>query len=446
MSLRTGERAAGQDAAAPEPASQATRGPPASGHPRSWFIRWLPSSRASRWFVASAFIDSAGTGLFLAGSALFFTLVLGLSTMQVGLGLSVSGGVGFLCQVPLGRLADRFGGRRALVALQAWRGCCFLAYPFIHSFALFVLVACLAGVPEWAAAPIAQAVIGVAAQGESRVRTMATITAVRNVGFTLGALSATVAISVGSATGFRALVLADAVSFFIGAAMFARLRLPPQAEGAAGKPARRRGSRIRDVRYLTLSACNGVLYLHTILLTVGLPLWVATQTRAPKLVVGGLVSLNTVLAVVLQVRLSRGGDDVGRAARKQRLAGWSLAACCVAVSVTGRLDAAAAATVILAAAAVLTVGEIWQSTGAWGLSYGLSPESDRSYHLSVYGLGATGAVVVGPILMTSAVLRAGAAGWLGLAAVFALTGTVVPLIARRPGRHARSRSRQRARG
>jgi MFS family permease len=392
-----------------------------------------------------SFVDSAGTGLFLAGSALFFTRALGLTANQVGFALSMAGVAGLLCAVPVGRLADRFGSKRILVALQVWRGLGFLAYPFVQDFTMFLVVACLIGAGEWAIGPVVQAVVGAAEEGDSQVRTMAAMTTVRNVGFTIGALLATLVIASNSTTGYRALVLADAASFFVAAAMLARLPLARETASGRHERAEQPTVRVRDPRYLLLTALNGVLYLHTVLLTIGLPLWIASHTRAPAALVGAVVVLNTVLAIALPVLLSRGADEVVPAASRQRRAGWCLAACCVLIGVTGQLGPVAASALALGAVVALTLGEIWQSVGAWGLSYGLSPESQRNYYLSVYSLGATGATVVGPILVTFAVIRGGAAGWLCLAGVFVVAGLAVPAIARGHAPAARRLSLERSR-
>jgi MFS family permease len=388
-----------------------------------------------------SFIDSVGTGLFLGGSTLFFTLALHLSAAQVGLGLSLAGGTGFLCTVPFGRLADRFGARRTLVALQLWRGLCFVAYPFVSGLVPFLVLACFIGAAEFAVGPIAQAVVGVAESSDSRVRTMAAITAVRNIGFTAGALLATLIIALNDIDAYRALVLADAASFFLAAGMLARLPLRERARPVDEPGERSEGRRVPNARFIVLAACNGVLYLHTVVLTVGLPLWVITRTAAPRTVVGAVVVLNTVLAVALQVRLSKGAEGLLPAAVRQRRAGLCLAAFCGLVGLTSEVDGTVATALIMVSVVALTLGEIWQSVGGWGVSYALSPEEQRSFYLSAYNLGATGASVAGPSLLTAGVIMLGMAGWLGLGAVFAVVGLVIPLIASGAGRSV-SRSSQ----
>lgn len=379
-----------------------------------------------------SFIDAIGTGLFLAGSALFFTQALGLSAKQVGLGLSLSGIAGLIGMVPVGRLADRIGGKRALIALHIWRGSCFAAYPFVDGPKMFFVVAFLIGIAEWSIGPIVQSVIGTVEQGASRVRTMAALTAVRNVGFTIGAVLATVALTSADTRIYSGLVIADAATFFLAAGLLARLPIPmiTRSGGRGGDKPRRP---VRQVRYLLLTALNGVLYLHTILLTVGLPLWIATQTSAPRAIVGVVVVVNTVIAIVLQVPLSRGTNDTRDAARRQQWAGWCLAACCLLAALTADAGAVAASVLVIIAIVALTLGEIWQSIGAWGISFALAPEDQRTYYLSVYNLGLTGATVLGPAMVTYAVVQNGAIGWAGLAAVFAVAGSAVVLVARGAG-------------
>ena len=270
--------------------------------------------------------------------------------------------------------------------LYLWRALGFVAYAFIHNFLAFVVIACLLGAAEWAVGPLVRALVATVEPDDgSPVRTMAAMNAVRNVGFTIGALLATAAIASQDPTAYRALVVADAVSFLLAAGLLARLPLTVGPRGGAAD-----GGSVgacRRIRFLLLTTSNGVLYLHTAVLSVGLPLWISTRTDAPATMVGAVIALNTVLAVVLGLRLSGGSDGVVPAASRQHWAGWCLAACCVLVAVTGSVASAPASALLLAAAVALTLGEVFQSLGSWGLSYALSPEEQRNYYLTVWNLG-----------------------------------------------------------
>ena len=397
---------------------------------RAALAEQLPSGPAARRLAFLSLIDSVGTGLFLAGSALFFSRVIGLSTAQIGFGLSLAGVAGLLALVPVGVLADRYGARRVLVVLQAWRAGWFAVYPFVPGMALFVLVAAAVGAAERPVGPVTQAVVAAAVEEGDRVRTLAIMRSVRNVGFTLGALLGTGFLAVGTAAAFRTLVLLDAASFVAAAALLARLDLPAAA-GPSRRPLPGAGLRsFRDGRYLVLAACNGVLILHTVLLAIAIPLWIGGHTAVPVATVGVLLLVNTVLAVLLQVRLSRGAEEPVGAARRQRQGGLALAGCCLLLALAGSVPAGPAVALAMVAVVALTLGEIWQSAGAWGLSYAYAPADRRSAYLSVYTLGATGTGIAGPLLVTVAVVDRGVPGWLGLAALLAAAGAAVPVLVR----------------
>ncbi len=388
---------------------------------------WLPEGQVARRLLVLFFVDAIGTGLFLAGSALFFTRVIGLSNAEVGLGLSLSAVVGFVCSVPIGRLADRFGARRTLIALYLSRGLGFVLYLLVHDVVGFVLVSCLLGASQWAAGPLVQALVGAAVDDKSRVRTMAAMNAVRNAGFVIGAGLASLAIASGSGFGYRALVAGNALSFFVTTVLLARTRLPDRKPAARAE--RGAGGRLPERRYLLLSAVNGVLFMHTVLLAVGLPLWITTQSAAPDELVGAVVALNTVTAIALGIRLSRGVDGVRSGATRHLWSGLSLAGCCVLVGLSDGMGAGVASALVLGAALCLTLGELWQSTGAWALSYALSPEDRRGYYLTVYNLGEPCSAMLGPVLLTVAVMPGGLFGWLCLAAGFAGVGLAARVIA-----------------
>jgi MFS family permease len=389
-------------------------------------LRWLPEGVVARRLLVLFFVDAVGTGLFLAGSALFFTRVVGLSAAEVGLGLSLSAIVGFACSVPVGRLADRFGARRTLIALYLSRGLGFAAYLLVGDVASFIAVSCVLGASQWAAGPLVQALVGVAVDASSRVRTMAAMNATRNAGFVIGAGLASVAIASGSGFGYRALVAGNALSFFVTTVLLARTRLADRKPAA--RTAVRGGGRLPEREYLLLAGVNGVLFMHTVLLAVGLPLWITTHSAAPAELVGAVVALNTITAIALGIRLSRGVDGERSGATRHLWSGLALAGCCGFVALSDGAGAAPASVLLLAAALCLTLGELWQSTGAWALSYALSPEDRRGYYLTMYNLGEPCSAMLGPALLTVAVMPAGAVGWLCLASVFAATGVAARAI------------------
>ena len=161
---------------------------------------YVPGRGAGRALALVTLIDSIGTGLFLAGAAIFFVRAIGLTAAQVGLGLSVGAAVGLLTTVPIGVLGDRLGPRRLLVLVQLWRAACLVALVFVSDVVSFTVVAALMAIAEAATPSLTQAVVAAAVDGGSRVRTMAVLRSTRNVGFSVGALLAGPLIASGAAT------------------------------------------------------------------------------------------------------------------------------------------------------------------------------------------------------------------------------------------------------
>jgi MFS family permease len=393
-------------------------------------------------FLAVGLIDSTGTGLYLAGSALFFTLIVGLTAAQVGIGLSIAGVLGLAAQPAIGWLADRWGPRRVLVLLHLYRATGFTAYVFVDNFTQFVIIAAFLGAGDQAVGPIYQALAEELVGPEKRVGMMARMRMVFNVGFTVGALLAGLAIGRGTRLAFDLLILGNAASFLAAAVLLGRVRVDPS--GAPGTTAARKAVRaaplrlpaLRDGRYMAVAAVNGLLTLHIALLGIGVPLWVTGHTQAPKALVGLLLVVNTVLAVLFQVRASRGTENVSGSASAMRKAAVALAVSCALFALASRPGSTPLVVAILVAGLVaLTAGELFQSAGGWGLSFALAPDRSRAEYLATFNLGTSAQFVLGPAIVTVAVVGNGTAGWLAMAGAFLLTGSVAgPLAARAQNR------------
>jgi len=382
----------------------------------------LPPTTAGRMLMVAFLVDTLGTGLFLAGSVVFFVKHVGLSAGQVAVGLSVAGLTGFLASVPLCVLADRFGVRRVQVALHLWRATGFVLYIFCANFASFLLIACMIGVGDRTSPTLNQALVSMAVPAETRVRTMGQLRAAKNLSFTVGGLLAALLLAVGSPSAYKALVLTNAASFVAVAVIVGRLPLPPGTRLprlAAGW----RLPSLRDRRYLGLAAANGALCLHSSLLMVGIPLFVLQRTSAPPSLVALLFVVNTALVVLGQVRTGRVVERAG-AVRAFRAAGAVLALTCLMLVSAGLAGAGPAIAVLLLATGVLTLGEMLQSAVSWDVSFALAPAARQAEYLAVFNLGTTLESVVGPALIPALVLRAGLAGVPALAAVFLGGGLV----------------------
>ena len=94
----------------------------------------VPAPGNLRTLAWATLVNTVGSGLWLAGVALFLTRGVGLSATSVGLGLTIAGLIGLSASVPLGRLADRWDPRSLRAVLQLAQAAVAASYLLVHSF------------------------------------------------------------------------------------------------------------------------------------------------------------------------------------------------------------------------------------------------------------------------------------------------------------------------
>ncbi|WP_329413217.1 MFS transporter [Streptomyces sp. NBC_00704] len=388
----------------------------------------LPATRESRIIALNALIGSMGTGMFLAGSALYFTRFAGLSETQLGVGLAVAGVVGLATAVPMGMLADRFGPRNIILVVCLWRAVGYLAYLRVDGFAEFVLTASLLYVMDRAGQPLNQALVGRLITGSERNRTMGFIRSLRNLGFTVGFSLAGIALTTGSKTAFQWLFIGNAVSFLV---VFALVWLLPRVGPAAakdtgeGESAKAVVPPIRDWRFVAATAANGVMFLHDAILITVLPLWVAEHTASPIWMITVLITTNTVITVLGQVRVTRHIDSLASATRATSWSSMLLLFACVAFAFSGWSDSAGwAVATLMTALLLLTFGELLHSASSWEISFALSPEAAQGRYLAFFNVGFSAAEIAGPAVVLWLLSRTGPGGWLVIAVCFPLSAAL----------------------
>ncbi|MEH0841601.1 MFS transporter [Micromonospora sp. CPCC 205711] len=391
----------------------------------------VPPPGRLRTLALATLANTVGSGLWLTGAALYLTRDVGLSPASVGLGLTVAGLVGLTAAVPLGGLADRRDPRTLRALLQVLQAAVAVAYLLVGSFPVFLAVAVADALLTSGNLAVRAALVSAVGGPHGRVHAFATLRAVANLGIAVGAGLAGFALAADDHRAYQLLVVGNAATYLVSAALLLRLPAHPSARGAGPTPAARRGRALRDLPFLTVSGASAMLALHWTVLTLIVPLWTVRRTGAPPAVVSAVLLVNTVLTVLLAVRLSRGADTPAPAARAMRRAGLVLAGAMLLYAATAGTPAVPATALLLLATAVYTVGDLWHGAAGAGLAYGLAAPDSIGAYQGVDGLLAGLARAVGPALLTWAVLDGGVAGWLGVAALFALTGLLVPALTRR---------------
>ncbi|MET9618519.1 MFS transporter [Kitasatospora indigofera] len=385
-------------------------------------------------------LNTLGNGLSLAVAVLFFTGVLGLSAAQLGFGLTAAGLCGVAASIPAGRAADRWGIRRVLVVLVALEAAGTAGYALVHGYAAFVLLACAVTAADRGSSAVRNALYAEVLPADRRVAGRAYLRVVTNVGMCLGTALGAVVLQLDTRAAYVAAILLDALSFAVVAVLYGRIRLAPPAgghtgpgtgaaagaEGGAGSGARTGGRgpnpALRNGPFLAVTALNAVLCLQFAMLEVGVPLWIVKETQAPRIVVAGTLVVNTVLVVALQVRATRGTERPESAARACGRGGLLLAGSSVVLGLAHGLPAVAAAVVVLAGIALQALGEVLSQAGGWALGYDLAGEGAHGSYQGVFNAGTSAAMMIGPALVSTAVIGYGLTGWAVLGAVFAAAG------------------------
>ncbi|MBQ1042327.1 MFS transporter [Micromonospora sp. C72] len=390
-------------------------------------MRLLPEPGPSRTLALSTLVNTVGRGTWLTASALFLTRSVGLTVTQVGVALTLTALVSLVASTPMGYLADRLGPRGLqMAALLASAGCT-AALVAVRSFTGFLAVGVLMALADAGTRGARGALIAGAVPPDQRVRTRAYLRAVTNVGISVGTVLAGFALAADTRGAYVTLILLDAATYVLAAAVL--LRLPP----VPPVPAPAHGPRLialRDRPFLAFTVLDGLMSMHFSLINIALPLWIAGHTTAPNWLISVCLLVNTVVVILFQVRASRGTEDLTGAGRASRRAGVLLAVACALFAAGGGVPLAVAVPLLLAGALVHVVGELWHAAAGWGISFGLAPAHAHGQYQGAYGMGMQLGSMVAPVVVTTLAIGWGVPGWLVLGGVFLLLGALVPPVVR----------------
>ncbi len=379
-------------------------------------------------------VDSVGNGLFLAGSTAFWVLSAGLPATTVGLGLSLAGLAGFLSSLVTGHLADRFPASHLLAVLLGLLALSFSFYPLVDSTPAFLVLISVVGALEYGCGPVFGALVLDLTDEDTRVEARAALRSLFNIGFSAGALLAAALLGAGG-DWLNLLPAGNALTYLAAAVMVLGLPKVGVQQSGAGSG---RLQALKDGDFLAVVGLSSVLALHSAVLLVGLPLWILSETDLPSFVIPAVLLINTVSVILLQVRFSRGAETVTGAAGLARLSGFISAGACLLLAAAGA--GSSSLLPLLAAgsgATLLTLSELWQSSSAFGLAYGLAGQERRGQYLGAFNLHVVAQGTFGPAVVTAAVVSVGAGGWLLLAVLFLGSGLLIAPAAARAARDER---------
>ncbi|MFD7258051.1 MFS transporter [Streptomyces sp. NPDC059874] len=370
-------------------------------------------------FYATGLADAVGLGMYLSLSVLFFDKAVHLPNAQIGLVLGVAGVTSLLGAMPIARAAERFGTRTMLTVLYLVRAAAFLALAASTTFVAALLASAVAGLLSRGISPLIESGLIARAGNEEAVGALARLRSLRNAGMAAGALPSGAAIAIGEAWAYQAVMVLSA-TLFVGCAVVCRT-FGDSGHTAPGGTSRT--SVLRDRAFLRITALYGALTLSALVLGLGIPLWVVQETQAPAWTVTLVQVLNTAVVIVLQVRVSKGSENFGTARRMMRRGAMLSALAAVVVPLTAFGGATTDLALVVAAALLFSLGELYVIAGTTGVALLHIPEGRKPAYLAAFNLGFAVATVVGPPLITASVGWAGW-GWLGWGVYFVAAGLV----------------------
>lgn len=389
----------------------------------------LPQNALERNLAISTFVNTFGNGLFLVISVLYFTRILGFSAQQIGIALTIGGLAELLVTIPAGHVADRISPRTIAITTGVLFAVWEASFFFITSYAAFIGVLVIQGILDGFSRTSRQAIYARVAEPEDRVRLRAYLRSMTNVGIGLGSAVGALAIAVDERWMYFVVIGIDIATYLFSATLLTRI---PNIEAHPQAREHHWSLAMRDRPFVLLTILNSVLATHFILLDTVIPLWIIHDTQAPKAMIAITFVINTAMAATLQVKMSKGTEDVQVAARSIQRASWLLLAACAAYGVTAHINMWLVVSAVLVVGAALHVlGEILHAAGGWGISMGLPPESAMGQYQGLWLFGQSIGTMIAPALLTAIVIGHGSTGWLTIGIVYVCAGALLGIVIRK---------------
>ena len=410
-------------------------------------ISSVPASDGpQRALIVASFVSRVGNGLFNTAAVLYFTLVVHLPAAQVGVGLTIAGLTGLLAGVPAGNLADRYGPRTVWLTSLAMQTATMAAFVLIHSWVTFTLIATLDRLAATASGAAGGALIA-RAGGERPAAFRARLRTFVNLGVVLGTLGAGFAVSANTRPAYTALILANAASFAC-AGLIALIGLP-NYRPLPRREEHHRAAVLADRPFVTFTVLYGAMGLQYQTVSLLLPIWLSAHTDAPRWTVAAVYAVSSGVCVLLQSRIGSRIETPRQGGRAFRVAGLLFLVSCPLMALTADVPAWVAPGLAILAVCVHSLGEVWESSAGFALGFGLAPDHAQGQYQGLFGIGFDAGQALAPVILTTAVLGLGHAGWLLLGGFFAALGAAGPPVAawaertRRTGQDAASATRGR---
>lgn len=399
--------------------------PPAEGE--SWMSRLgLPQMRGQGNLVGAHAIDSVGSGLVLAFIVVYFAQTTTLSLPAIGAALTLARFLAFPTAILVGPLIDRFGARTVAAAGNIISAVGFGGFLLADQVWKIVIVALLTQAGQATYWTSSSGLVVLAAKEGERPRWFGFVRALRNMGLGLGGAIAAFAVGVGGRAGLDGVVIANTLSFVLGAVLLLTWRpdaeAAAKAQAAASKTAEEPPAKVsyatvlRDRPYMTMVSLNLLCVFGAMLNSVLLAVYIIEGLHRGAWLAGTLLVLNTIQVAATQTIISRQLERF----RQTRLIAVACGLNILAFGIFGALSESPSWLVVAGlyvAMFIYTLAEIVQAPPMDDLSVSLAPKHARGRYLAVFQLSWTVGQTLAPGLLTLLLSKGAIWPWVFLVCV-----------------------------
>jgi MFS family permease len=397
----------------------------------SWLSKVIHEDRVIRKVSLASFIDRFGNGLLISVLVIYFSFTVGLGPHKTALALSIGAAAGLLMTIPAGHLVDRVGQRVVVVVGMVFNSLAIMGLVFVHSFTWLTICFAVDSISNVFSRNAQQTLIARVGDSRTNPRNRAYIRSINNLGIGLGSLGSGIALAINSTFGYQLVIFLDALTFLVGAYIYT---LVPHFPATLQEREKFDWAIFKDGRYIAATAMAAITNIQFVVQNVGIPIWIVKYSNAPRWWVSTILILNTASVVVFQMRISKRTKPLNDSANQYLFTGLLLAAACGMYAFAEGPSAQFAALLFLAGMTLHVCAELIIAMIHWQISFDLADSSRQGAYYGIWTLGNGLSEIVGPIIVTYALVALGKPGWGLLALMFFFNTLLYRVVVLRPKR------------
>lgn len=387
----------------------------------------LPDIRGKVPLLAGLAIDSFGGGCAGPLLLLFFVRVADIPLATAGITMTVATLFSVAAPAVVGLVIDRVGARNLVIGSQLAQGLAYLGFFSGRSLWLLFLCTLVASAGQRVFWSSIFSLLSDISEPHERDRWFGLGGMMQAAGFGLGALTAGILLSANGDVPFLVAMGVNALSFFAAGLLLSRVdgrHDPYSGQDGGGAPLLR-----KDRPFLVLIGANSVLALCTMLLSVGLPVYVAEALPAPGWIVGVLLASVSVVLATGQTLVVR-HTERRRRTKVLVLASALWAIWGVLMASLLHLPTALVVPVLVLATLVFAAADVLHAATSNALAAAVAPDRGRGKYLSYWQYSFTFATVAAPAFFAQLFAQRAEYPWLAISVLALAAGATIVILER----------------